>query len=198
MRCKSSPAYSHIRTVKVLFSCSKAGDTVAKKTSKAKSKQEQPEVEVVEQELLPFNPLLDSPVITVDDENEQKVELIEQTESLAVLNKQVLEAKRRQVELTVDNKKLDAAQKLIDGINVVADKALNEDTIRKIIGREDLTPQDLKFMAEAMDKMANTLKSLMNPSIQDEFGGRKKTKIMAQFQTPSGEKATMAVEVNND
>lgn len=171
---------------------------MAKKTSKAKSKQEQPEVEVVEQELLPFNPLLDSPVITVDDENEQKVELIEQTESLAVLNKQVLEAKRRQVELTVDNKKLDAAQKLIDGINVVADKALNEDTIRKIIGREDLTPQDLKFMAEAMDKMANTLKSLMNPSIQDEFGGRKKTKIMAQFQTPSGEKATMAVEVNND
>lgn len=170
---------------------------MAKKTSKAKLKQEQPEVEVVEQELLPFNPLLDSPVITVDDENEQKVELIEQTESLAVLNKDVLEAKRRQVELLVDTKKLDAAQKLIDGINVVADKALNKDTIQQIIERDDLTPQDLKFMAESMDKMANTLKSLMNPSVRDEFGNRKRTKIMAHFRTPSGESASIGVAIDD-
>jgi len=137
-------------------------------------------------------------IITPEEENEQKAELIEQTESLAVLNKQILEAKRRQVELIVDNKKLDAANKLIDGINIVADKALNEETIKKIINKEDLTPMDLKFMAEAMDKMANTLKSLMNPSVQDEFGRRKRTKILAQFQTPSGEKATMAVEVQGN
>lgn len=137
-------------------------------------------------------------IITPEEENEQKAELIEQTESLAVLNKQILEAKRRQVELIVDNKKLDAANKLIDGINIVADKALNEETIKKIINKEDLTPMDLKFMAEAMDKMANTLKSLMNPSVQDEFGNRKRTKILAQFQTPSGEKATMAVEVQGN
>ncbi len=137
-------------------------------------------------------------IITPEEENEQKAELIEQTESLAVLNKQILEAKRRQVELIVDNKKLDAANKLIDGINIVADKALNEETIKKIINKEDLTPMDLKFMAEAMDKMANTLKSLMNPSVQDEFGRRKRTKIMAQFQTPSGEKATIGVEVDNN
>ena len=137
-------------------------------------------------------------IITPEEENEQKAELIEQTESLAVLNKQILEAKRRQVELIVDNKKLDAANKLIDGINIVADKALNEETIKKIINKEDLTPMDVKFMAEAMDKMANTLKSLMNPSVQDEFGRRKRTKILAQFQTPSGEKATMAVEVQGN
>jgi len=137
-------------------------------------------------------------IITPEEENEQKAELIEQTESLAVLNKQILEAKRRQVELIVDNKKIDAANKLIDGINIVADKALNEETIKKIINKEDLTPMDLKFMAEAMDKMANTLKSLMNPSVQDEFGRRKRTKILAQFQTPSGEKATMAVEVQGN
>lgn len=177
-----------------------AKKTTTKKTAKA------PDVEIVDsipvkeepRELLPFNPLLGSNIITVDDENEQKAELIEQTESLAVLNKQVLEAKRRQVELVVDNKKLDAAQKLIDGINVVADKALNEETIRKIIDRDDLTPQDLKYMSEAMEKMSNTLKALMNPSMQDEFGGRKRTKVLAQFQTQSGERATMAVEVNND
>ncbi len=128
-------------------------------------------------------------------EIEQKVEIMEEVQSLATLNKQVLEAKRRQVELTVDNKKLDAAQKLIDGINVVADKALSEETIEKILSKDDLTPMDLKFMAEAMDKMANTLKSLMNPSVQDEFGGRKKTKIMAAFKAPTGEQMMIAAEL---
>ena len=61
----------------------------------------------------PVNPLLGSQVITVDDENEQKVELIEEAQSLSILNREVLEVKRRQVELEVDNKKLDAANKLI-------------------------------------------------------------------------------------
>lgn len=156
------------------------------------------DVEIVDKELLPFNPLMSSPTISVDDENNAKAELIEEVQSLAVLNKQVLEAKQRQVELIVDNKKLDAAQKLIDGINIVADKALNPETIEKIVSKPDLTPMDLKFMAEAMDKMANTLKSLMKPSIQDEYGNRKRTKIVAQFQTPSGERASIGVSIDNN
>jgi len=163
-----------------------------KKTNKTE------DVEIVDKELLPFNPLIGSPTISVDDENNMKAELIEEVQSLAVLNKQVLEAKQRQVELIVDNKKLDAAQKLIDGINIVADKALNQETIEKIINKPDLTPMDLKFLAEAMDKMANTLKSLMKPSVQDEFGGRKKTKVVAQFRTPDGGTASIGVAIDND
>lgn len=173
--------------------------------SKTKDKKQAIDVNVLEEEkdvkkadLLPVNPLLGSNVITVDDENEQKVELIEKTESLSVLNKEVLEVKRRQVELQVDNKKLDAANKLIDGINIVADKALNEDTITRIISQENLTPQDLKYMAEAMEKMSNTLKSLMNPSVQDEYGNRKRTKIIAQFQTQSGDRASIGVDIGGD
>lgn len=156
------------------------------------------EGEIVEQELLPFNPLMGSVTISPDDEDEQKYELIKQSESLAVLNKQVLEAKQRETELIVDNKKLDAAKKLIDGINAVADKALSQETLEKIIMKEDLNPMDLKFMAEAMDKMANTLKSLMKPSIQDEYGGRKKTKIMAQFRSPDGTTASIGVAMDDD
>ena len=122
----------------------------------------------------------------------------QEAESLAVLNKQVLEAKQRETELIVDNRKLDAATKLIEGINAVADKAFDEVTLTKIFEKEDLSPMDLKFMAESMDKMANTLKSLMRPSIQDEYGGRKKTKIVAQFQTQSGERASIGVSIDND
>lgn len=171
--------------------------TKNKQTTKTKDKEQAIDLNPVE-ELLPINPLLDSQVMTVDEENEQKFELIEEAQSLSVLNKEVLEVKRRQVELQVDNKKLDAANKLIDGINLVADNALNPETIKKILEQPALTPQDLKFLAEAMNKMSDTLKSLMNPSVQDEYGNRKRTKIIAQFQTQSGEKASIGVDIGSD
>lgn len=153
--------------------------------------------ELTEDELLPFNPLVGSNVISVDDENEQKAELIEEVQSLAELNKQVLEAKQRQVELIVDNKKLDAAQKLIDGINIIADKALNEETVMQVLDKEDLSPMDFKFMADAMDKMSKTLKDLMNPSVRDEFGNRKRTKIIAEFRNQSGETTRLGVDLGD-
>lgn len=153
---------------------------------------------VLEGELLPFNPLIDSPVVSVEDENEQKVELIEEVQSLATLNKQVLEAKQRETELIVDNRKLDAAKKLIEGINVVADKAFDEETIKQVLTKEDLNPQDFKFMADAMSKMSDTLKSLMNPSVQDAYGNRKRTKIVAEFRTQNGERASIGVDMGDN
>lgn len=156
------------------------------------------EGKLVEKPLLHYNPLLQDTSISVDEENEQKIELVEKSQSLAELNKNVLEAKQRETELIVDNRKLDAAKKLIEGINAVADKALSEETLMRVMAKEDLTPMDMKFMAESMDKMANTLKSLMKPSVQDEFGNRKRTKIVAQFQSPSGERASIGVSIDND
>lgn len=153
---------------------------------------------VLEGELLPFNPLIDSPIVSVEDENEQKVELIEEVQSLATLNKQVLEAKQRETELIVDNRKLDAAKKLIEGINVVADKAFDEETIKQVLTKEDLNPQDFKFMADAISKMSDTLKSLMNPSVQDAYGNRKRTKIVAEFRTQNGERASIGVDMGDD
>lgn len=155
------------------------------------------EGEIVENTLLPFNPLMASPMISVDDENNMKGELIEEAQSLAVLNRQVLEAKQRETELIVDNRKLDAAKKLIEGINLVADTALSKEAIEKMLSQDNLKPMDLKFMAESMEKMANTLKSLMNPSVADEFGNRKRTKIVAQFQSATGEKTSIGVEMND-
>jgi len=151
-----------------------------------------------EKDLLPVNPLIQSPVISVEEENEQKVELMEQVDSLVSLNKQVLAAKRQQTELLVDNKKLDTALKLIDGIELIADKALNHDTIMKVLSKPDLNPQDFKFLADAIEKMSKTLKDLMTPSMQDELGQRKRAKIIAHFRTPSGEEATLGVDLGND
>lgn len=172
-----------------------AKKTDSKKISKKIKKNEAIDLET--NELLEENPLLASPVIPVEEENEMKMELIEEAESLAVLNKQVLEAKRRQVELIVDNEKLDAAKRLIEGINLVADKALDTEVIKRILEKAK-TPQDFKFMMEAMQKMSMTLKDVMMPSVEDELGKRKRTKIVAQFQSPSGEKTSIGVEVGGN
>lgn len=168
---------------------------MAEKKKKTTTKEDN---KVLEGELLPFNPLIDSPIVSVEDENEQKVELIEEVQSLATLNKQVLEAKQRETELIVDNRKLDAAKKLIEGINVVADKAFDEETIKQVLTKEDLNPQDFKFMADAMSKMSDTLKSLMNPSVQDAYGNRKRTKIVAEFRTQNGERASIGVDMGDN
>ena len=168
---------------------------MAEKKKKTTKKEDS---KVLEGELLPFNPLIDSPIVSVDDENEQKIELVEEVQSLATLNKQVLEAKQRETELMVDNRKLDAAKKLIEGINIVADRALNEETIMQVLTKEDLNPQDFKYMADAVDKMASTLKGLMNPSVQDAYGNRKRTKIVAEFRTQNGERMTMGVDMDKD
>lgn len=168
---------------------------MAEKKKKTTKKEDN---KVLEGELLPFNPLIDNPIVSVDDENEQKIELVEEVQSLATLNKQVLEAKQRETELIVDNRKLDAAKKLIEGINIVADRALNEETIMQVLTKEDLNPQDFKYMADAVDKMASTLKGLMNPSVQDAYGNRKRTKIVAEFRTQNGERMTMGVDMDKD
>ena len=150
-----------------------------------------------EQELLPFNPLMGNMVVSTDEENEQKLELIEQTQSLAELNKEVLEVKQRQTELIVDNRKLDAAKKIIEGINLLSDKALDPVLISKMMS-DDIKPLEYKMIIESIQKLSMTLKDVIRPSVADEYGNRKRTKIMAQFQTPSGEKISMGVAIDND
>ena len=148
-------------------------------------------------ELLPYNPLLDAPQvlrpINPDDENEQKAELIEQTESLAVLNKQVLEAKRREIELIVDNKKLEAARKTADNLENILD-ILSDKTVLEAVKENTKKPLDYKLVSEAGVKQSEILKNLMNPSVQDEFGKRKRTKIVAAFQTAAGDKMMVSTE----
>jgi hypothetical protein len=191
--------------IRCFFYALKAGDPMAKKqTTELKKSQANPktpsaqevEIEIAENILLPVNPLLQSPIITVDEENDQKTVIISEIESLAEINKQQLAVRRQRVELEVENKKLDTAKKTIDNIEKIIDAVSSADVLKRVTNSIN-TPLDMKLMAEAAERLTNTLKGLMNSSVIDEMGNRKRTKIMAQFQTPSGEKATMAVEVNN-
>jgi hypothetical protein len=170
----------------------------SKSTTKKTEKLKAVDAKIIENTtLLPENPLMVSPVITPESETEQKIELVNEIESLAQLNKEQLMVKRQRVELEVDNAKLDVAKKTISTIDKIIQSVANEEVLERVASNIQ-TPQDMKYMAEAAEKLTGTLRNLMNPNVVDEYGGRKRTKIIAQFQTPSGEKASIGVDIGND
>lgn len=161
----------------MLFSCPKEGGVImvakqSRKIIKSPAKTEEISIDIfepspLETELLPVNPLLQSPVITVNDETEQKVQIITEIESLAQINKQQLAVKRQQIELEVE--------KIIDSV-------LSEETLKRV-SKSINTPMDMKFMAEAAERLTGTLKNLMNRNSMDEFGTKKKQKINFIFKS---------------
>jgi hypothetical protein len=179
------------------------------KTTKSKTtktiRKPQPEVLPVdifepsplETELLPVNPLLQSPIITVEDETEQKVQMITEIESLAQINKQQLAVKRQQVELEVDNKKLDTAKKTIGAVEKIIDSVLSEETLKRV-SKNINTPMDMKFMAEAAERLTGTLKNLMNRNSIDEFGTKKKQKINFMFKSSGTVQGAIQIDNSDD
>lgn len=166
----------------------------------SKKKNTTEDIEVMEgevlEELLPFNPLLGIQSISVNDETEQKIEMINEIESLADINKQHLAVKKQQTELLVDNKKYDTALKTIDTIDKIINAVADEDVLERV--KQNInTPQDLKYMAEATDKLTSTLKNLMNPNVADEFGGKKKHKINFMFKSNGPVQAAVQVETDD-
>jgi hypothetical protein len=151
----------------------------------------------LETELLPVNPLLQPPVITVDYENEQKVQMITEIESLAQINKQQLAVKRQQVELEVDNKKLDTAKKTIGAVEKIIDSVLSKETLDRV-SKNINTPMDMKFMAEAAERLTGTLKNLMNRNSMDEFGTKKKQKINFMFKSSGTVQGAIQIDNSDD
>lgn len=147
----------------------------------SKKKNTTENIDAVKGELLSYNPLMTSPSISINDETEQKVQMINEIETLADINKQQLMAKRQQAELLVDNKKLDTAIKTIDAVDKIINAVIEEDVLVRVT--ENIkTPMDLKMMAEAAERLTGTLKNLMNPNVADEFGNRKHHKINMMFK----------------
>ena len=176
-----------------------AKKTTIKKTAKA------PDVEIVDSipaqeettELLPYNPLLGNNVVTVDNELDMKIDAINEIESLAELNKQQLMAKRQRVELEVDNKKLDTAKKTISTVEKIIESVANEEVLERV-AKNIQTPQDMKYMAEAAEKLTGTLRNLMNPNVADEFGNKKRHKINFMFKSNGPVQVAAQVHVSDD
>ncbi len=169
---------------------------------KSSAKSKEPTVDIfepspLETELLPVNPLLQSPVITVDYETEQKVQMITEIESLVQINKQQLAVKRQQVELEVDIKKLDTARKTVGAVEKIIDSVLSKETLDRV-SKNINTPMDMKFMAEAAERLTGTLKNLMNRNSMDEFGTKKKQKINFMFKSSGTVQGAIQIDNSDD
>ncbi len=159
-------------------------------------------VEVLDKQgLLPVNPLLQpnqhQSVITVNDEIEQKVELVNEIESLAEINKQALMARRQRVELEVENKKLDAAKKTIDSIDKIINAVADEEVLERV-AKKIQTPTDMNMMAQAAERLSNTLRNLMNPNMLDGMGTKKRQKINFMFKSSGPVQAAVQVDTSDD
>jgi hypothetical protein len=130
-------------------------------------------------------------------ELEQKVDLVNNIESLAVLTKQKLALKREEVQLEVDNKKLDTAKKTIGAVEKIIDAVLTKDVLERV-SLNIKTPMDMKFMAEAADKLASTLKNLMSGSAVDEMGNKKKQKINFMFKSTGTVQGAIQIDNSED
>ena len=167
-----------------------------KKEQKPKATLEATEVEVVEEDdLLPYNPLIHKPItITPEEESEQKVQLIEETESLVELNEQNLKAKQRQAKLEIELKKIKTAKDLTKAMEDLIDIGISEEVLNRVV-KNIKTPFDLKHFSDALKNFNETRDKNMESLINDEFGRRRKTKIMAAFRTRAGEEMMLSAEL---
>ena len=141
------------------------------------------------------NPLMPNPVISPTDEMDQKVEVINEIESLSELAKQQLSIRRQKVELEVENKKLDTAVKTINNIEKIIDAVSQADVLDRVTKNIE-KPLDMKLMTEAAEKLSNTLKNLMNPNVLDGMGTKKRQKINFMFKS-NGSSVQGAIQVDN-
>ncbi len=142
------------------------------------------------------NPLVAPRKISVSDETEQRVELIENIESLAVLNRQELAMKRQRCELITDNKKLDAAKKIMDNFDSLLEVVLDPKVLQ-VVKDNIKKPLDIKLLAEAMEKLIKTHSMLMNPNVADEIGTKKRHKINFMFRSSGPAQAAVQIETDD-
>lgn len=153
--------------------------------------------EVNESNLLPVNPLMQSLMITPVEETEQKVQLISEIESLAEINKQALAARRQTIEIEVESQKLETALKTIDSIDKIINAVSSAEVLAKVT-KNIKTPMDMKMMAEAAERLTNTLKNLMNPNVLDGMGTKKKQKINFMFKSTGMVQGAIQIDNSDD
>lgn len=130
-------------------------------------------------------------------EMEQKIALVEDIESITELNKQALSVKRQQIEIQVEEKKLETARKTVDSIEKIINAVSSTEVLEKVT-KNIKTPMDMKMMAEAAERLTNTLKNLMNPNTLDAIGTKKKKKINFMFKSSGPIQAAVQIDNSDD
>ena len=147
------------------------------------------------------NPLLaemsNDLIVSPGQELDHKINMLNEIDSIATITKQQLGIRRQRVELEVENKKLDTATKTIDSIEKIID-AVSDATVLKEVTNNIKTPLDMKLMAEAAERLTNTLKGLMNSNVADELVNKKRTKINFMFKSSGPVQGAIQIDNSDD
>lgn len=99
--------------------------------------------------------------------------------------KQALGNLKQRVMLTLDQKKLVEAQKLISGIENISDMFSDVEIIEKV--KENIkSAMDLKFLAESYAKLVDSQQKLMRIDSLDGEGSAAKLSLAVQFKGANG------------
>ena len=127
-------------------------------------------------ELVPKSALDISP----EEEREMRVELITETESLIELTKTKIAAKKAQVMVELDNRKLDTALKIMDGMEEITEIMTDKDVLERVRNNVK-SGMDMKMLADAFKSMSNELKTLSRPDILDGQGTKQELNLGIKF-----------------
>lgn len=107
--------------------------------------------------------------------------------------KQLLEAKRSQVLFQQDALKLNESQKAMEIAQRISDGMLNTNMI-DVIMMNAKTGQDLKYIADAYDKILGRIANLNRLDTVDGSGTAREIKLGISFQDSSGNSTKVMVE----
>ncbi len=169
--------------------------TAKKKTVKKKTENVlKPEVVEMPKRSLD-NPLLKSTtMITPDVEIDNKVALMEDIDSIASLNKQLLAVKRENTQLEIQNKSLDEAKRALDATIHIMDIFLDESVMNKV-KKSIKSARDIKELATAYGILTDKVAILAGDNVLESLGVKKRMKISVAFQNDSGDRTGVQVEV---
>lgn len=121
--------------------------------------------------------------------SEQEVEIIpvEQAEVMSmtqvVEEKQALAARRQEVMLKLDGRRLDQAEKVMNAMDTALDKMINQTVYDPKIGEYvDMSAMDFKFYSDAYKNLTTMLKELSRLDSVDSGGKAGRISLKIEFE----------------
>lgn len=116
--------------------------------------------------------------------------------SLQKKNKEALANLKSRVMISLDERKLVEAQKILKGLENLGD-IFSDAKILEAVKKNVSSAQDIKFLADAYSKLLESQRNLMRLDSVDAVGNAKKFSIGVRYEDDSGTKVETVVKVGD-
>lgn len=124
-------------------------------------------------------------------------ELKEMSLSIQNENKKALAEMKKQVMYKLDKRKLVEAQKALTAIETIGDMFTDDEILSRV--RDNInTAMDVKFLAEAQEKILKTHQNLMRLDTVDGSGTAKRISIGVRYEDDSGTKVETVIQTGGE